>query len=117
MAERENTEPQWPEPLKDDAYWSRVGVIVRAIAPHTESDPAALLLQLLTAIGNMIGRLAYFQVEASQHFPLLYTLIVGGTSKARKGTSWSHVRNLLASVDAVWAAKRMQGGLSSGEKD
>jgi hypothetical protein len=108
-------EREWPDRPKEDAFWGLAGAVVNAIEPHTESDPAALLLQFLTAAGNLMGRQAYFQVEASQHFPLLYVVIVGSTSKARKGTAWSHVRNLLACVDEVWAADRIQGGLSSGE--
>jgi hypothetical protein len=74
-----------------------------------------LLIQFLTAFGNIVGRRAYFQVEGARHFPLLFTVLVGATSKARKGTSLCHVRNLLERVDTRWAADRIQGGLSSGE--
>jgi hypothetical protein len=111
----DDTDAQWPDPLRAEAYWGPVGNIVRMIEPQTESDPAALLLQLLTATGNLIGRRAYFSIEASQHFPRLNTVVVGSTSKSRKGTSWSHIRNVLALVDRLWASKRIQGGLSSGE--
>src|SRR5437016_11881780 len=108
-------DPQWPDAPKDDAYWGLAGAFVYTIEPHTESDPAALLVQFLAAAGSLFGRRAYFQVEASCHFPLLYTVIVGGTSKARKGTAWSHVRNLLTAVDQRWATESIQGGLSRGE--
>jgi hypothetical protein len=69
-------EHQWPDPLKEEAYWGPAGVVTRMIEPHTESDPAALLLQFLTGAGNLVGRRAYFQVEAAQHFRLLFTVIV-----------------------------------------
>jgi hypothetical protein len=88
---------------------------VLTIEPHTESDPAALLLQFLVAFGNLVGRRAYFQVEASQHFPALFGVIVGTTSKGRKGTAWAHIRNLVGRIDKEWAGDRIQGGLSSGE--
>jgi hypothetical protein len=42
----------WPVPLSEVAYHGLFGNIVRAVEPHTESSPAALLLQLLTMFGN-----------------------------------------------------------------
>src|SRR5262249_32680317 len=43
--------PAWPEPLGKAAYTGLAGEIVHAIAPHTESDPAAVLLQFLAQLG------------------------------------------------------------------
>jgi hypothetical protein len=40
--------------------------------------------------------------------------IVGATSKARKGSSWSRVRSVAAEVEPSWA-ERIAGGLASGE--
>src|SRR5262249_29165099 len=57
----------WPEPPAVEAFHGLAGDIVRAIAPYTEADPVALLLQGLTAFGNMIGRTAYFRVEGDLH--------------------------------------------------
>ncbi|MBM4438481.1 MAG: hypothetical protein FJ029_14920, partial [Actinobacteria bacterium] len=64
--------PPWPEPLAEAAFHGPVGDAVRAIAPHTEADPAALLVQMLVAVGNVMGRHAYVQVEADLHFPNLF---------------------------------------------
>ena len=44
----------WPV-LDDDAYHGLAGEIVRAIAPETEADPAAVLLSLLTALRQCRG--------------------------------------------------------------
>ena len=52
---RLRTNPR-PKPLSDKALHGVMGELVRAIKPHTESDPAALLLQLLVAFGNMRAR-------------------------------------------------------------
>ena len=41
--------------------------------------------------------------------------IVGDTAKARKGTSWGHVRRLMSVADVEWTANRIFSGLSSGE--
>jgi Bifunctional DNA primase/polymerase, N-terminal len=106
---------QWPEPLAEVAFYGTAGNIVRAIAPHTESDPAAVLIQLLAGIGNLIGRSPHFRVEGDQHSGNLYAVIVGDTAKGRKGTSWSRAREVLRAVDPVWEGQRIQPGLASGE--
>ena len=41
-------------------------------------------------------------------------MLVGKTSKARKGTSWAHVLRLFGRVDEDWAKTRIASGLSSG---
>ena len=105
----------YPEPLPPEAFYGLPGTIVRAIEPHTESDPAALLLQLLVGTGNLIGRTPTLMMDGAAHHPNLFAVLVGTTSKARKGTSWRQIRRLLAMVDPEWADKRITGGLSSGE--
>jgi uncharacterized protein DUF3987 len=109
------TDPAWPSPPSQEALHGLAGDIVRTIEPHTESDPAALLLQLLVAFGNLIGRGLHFQAEADRHSLNLFTVLVGETSKARKGTSWSHIRKLFAMIDTIWPEHCIQTGLSSGE--
>jgi hypothetical protein len=88
---------------------------VRTIEPHTESDPVALLLQFLVAFGNVIGRGPHFRAEADRHATNLFAVLVGTTSKGRKGTSWTLVRTLVAGSDAFWDEHCVQTGLSSGE--
>jgi hypothetical protein len=91
-----------------------MGTIVDALAPYSEADPAALLLQGLMAFGNLIGRRAHFMVEADRHGMNLFLCLMGTTAKSRKGTSWGHIRRLFATVDAAWADDRIQQGLASG---
>ena len=57
--------PEWPEPPNSDAYYGLAGDIVNSIAPETEADPVALLVQLLVGFGNQIGRVAYASVGAA----------------------------------------------------
>ncbi len=54
-------------------------------------------------------------VESTRHPLVLFPLLVGETSRGRKGTSWNHVRRLCAEVDPFWAQERATGGLSSAE--
>ena len=106
---------QWPDPPAREAYHGLAGRIVDAIAPHTESDPVALLTQLLVFFGNAIGRGPHFMVEADRHALNLYLVLVGGTSKGRKGTSLGHVRRLFERCDPQWADGCVTSGLSSGD--
>jgi hypothetical protein len=103
----------WPQ-LAEEAYYGLAGKIVRTIEPHTESDPVAMLVQLLTMVGNVIGRAPYFPVEADRHHMNLFTCLVGQSSKGRKGSSAGHPRRLLTTFDRSWS-QRVMGGLSSGE--
>ena len=105
----------WPNPLGQPAFLGPVGDIVRTIEPHTEADPAALLVQLLVALGNVIGRGVHFKAESTRHGLNLFAVLVGITSKGRKGSSWGHITRLLASCDPEWIGQRVQSGLSSGE--
>ncbi len=108
-------EPGWPPPLSRLALGGLAGDIVAAIEPHTESDPVAILAQLLVGFGSMIGRGAHYAVEATRHHPNEFVVLVGASAKARKGSSWDHVERLLAGVEAGWAGSRVVSGLSSGE--
>ena len=105
----------WPALPRAAAYYGLAGDIVRAIEPHSEADPVALLVQVLTAFGSIIGRRAHFIAEDDRHFPNLFAVLMGRTSKGRKGSSWGRVCRLMDAVDAEWAAERVQSGLSSGE--
>ena len=105
----------WPEPLAEAALQGMAGQVVQAIEPNTEADPAAILLQFLVGFGNLVGRGPFIEVDGHEHHANLFAVVVGDTSRARKGTSWRRVRALLADCDRLWAADRLLGGLSSGE--
>ncbi len=104
----------WPT-LAEEAYHGLPGDIVRAIEPHTEADPIGVLMNLLCAFGNAIGRGAYFRVGADQHHLKLNAGLVGTTSKGRKGMSEGHIRLLMHAVDTAWEEERVMSGLASGE--
>jgi hypothetical protein len=104
----------WPAPPSDEAFASLAGDVVRTLEPHTESDPVAILAQLLAGFGSLIGKGAHVRVEADEHPGRLYLGLIGDSSRGRKGTSWSRVRKLLESIDVTFT-ERVTGGLSSGE--
>jgi hypothetical protein len=105
---------EWPL-LDQAAFHGLAGEVVHTIEPHSEADPVAILLQALTLAGNVIGRLPYYRVESDQHHCNLFTVLVGASSKARKGTSMGRVRAVMKIADESWHADRVKGGLSSGE--
>lgn len=105
----------WPAPPSVDAFYGLAGEFVTLVAPHTEADPVALLLQFLVGFGNVIGRAAHFAAESHRHFGNLFLTLVGNTSKGRKGSSWSHVLRVLRMIDEPWATNGIVSGLSSGE--
>jgi Protein of unknown function (DUF3987) len=111
----ERTAYPWPDPPAADAYHGLAGEIVRALEPESESDAIALLVQMIVAFGIVIGRNAHFGVEGDRHFLNLFAVLVGETSKARKGTSWGRIRKFYEQAEPEWASKRILSGLSSGE--
>jgi hypothetical protein len=104
----------YPDPLHEDALHGIVGEIVATVSPHSESDPVAIVAQTLVAFGNAIGRTPHARVERSSHYTNLYAVLVGNTSKARKGTSWDWSREIVERADPRWEP-RVMSGLSSGE--
>jgi hypothetical protein len=97
-----------PNPILGDAALHGVaGLAVCGLAPHSEAHPAAILLQLLAAFGNAVGPAPHCMVDATRHALNLFVVLVGESSKARKGTSWNQIRRLFAEVDRPWVAERV----------
>jgi hypothetical protein len=111
-AQKVNT--PWPT-LAQEARYGLAGDFVSAIEPHTESDPVAILIQILTSFGNVIGKGPHFLAEAAVHSMNLFSVLVGDTSKGRKGTSQSNCKRVFEAVESEWSSKRVLSGLSSGE--
>ena len=101
--------PGWPAPPGPAAYHGLIGEIVRKLEPETEADPVAILTQLLIAFGTAVGRGAYFEIEATRHHPQEFLLLVGESSRARKGTAWDHVRRLICEADPTLQARILTG--------
>jgi hypothetical protein len=105
----------WPAPLGQEAYHGLAGELVRIIEPASEADPVAVLVQFLVAFGNLIGRTTHWTAEAVDHYGNEFAVVVGRTSKGRKGTSYGHVERVLLRADEAYARGRILSGLSSGE--
>src|ERR1039458_9173527 len=99
--------PQWPKAMEPEAFHGLAGGIVWTIEPHSEADVAGLLVQLLIGLGNAIGRGPHFRAGSDLHYLNLFGVLVGQTSRGRKGSSWSAVSQLLGMVS--WWGKRPAG--------
>ena len=109
-----NAARQWPQ-LDDAALHGLAGDVVRLLNPHTEADPVGVLVQFLTAFGNIIGSNPYYQVESDRHRANLFSVHVGASAKGRKGTAGGRVRAVTRLADETWSDERTASGLSSGE--
>jgi len=106
--------PEWPT-LASEAFYGLAGKIVSTITPHSEADPVALLMQFLAYFGVMLGRNAYYQVEATKHYTNLNSCLVGPTAKGRKGTAYDNIEWIMQTVDSSWTLSNVSGGCGSGE--
>lgn len=92
-----------------------LGEWVRTWEPHTEATPVALYATALAALGAMIGRGAYLRVNADQHAPRLFVLLVGPSGRGRKGVTMNIMRSLVREVDPDFARACEATGLSTTE--
>jgi hypothetical protein len=101
--------------IEPAAFYGLAGEIVDAVSFYSESDPVAILVNVLTAYGSVIGSGPHHKVEKSEHHLNLFSVQVGRSAKGRKGTAWSTPRFMFQAVDQDWGEKRIRSGLSSGE--
>jgi Bifunctional DNA primase/polymerase, N-terminal len=103
----------WPT-LNNAALHGIAGKIVNLVAPHTEADSAAVLVQLLAEFGATLGAEPHFVAGNDRHQAIINPLIVGRTNNGAKGTG-------LAVVEAIrkqalpWFDEFTASGLSSAE--
>jgi hypothetical protein len=101
--------------LEPEALHGLAGEFIKTIEPYTEADPVAVLVTFLLSFGNVIGRSAHFTVEETRHYLNLFAVLVGVSSKGRKGLSGSTAGYIFERVDQEWSKHRKKSGLSSGE--
>ena len=106
---------RWPAPARDAALHGVAGEFVSRTAPHTESDPMALLVQFLVCFGAAAGRGVHYAVEATSHRLNEFAILVGPSGTGRKGTAWDHVHTLFSQLDPAFTEGCVSSGFSSGE--
>jgi hypothetical protein len=101
--------------LNEAAYHGLAGEIVRLFRPHTEADPVALLVSFLSEVGAMLNRGPHLILDGTFHPVLFWPVLVGRSSKSRKGTAGKRIEHLLQLADPSWTRGECKGTLSSGE--
>lgn len=103
--------------LDDTALYGLAGDVVRAIQPVTAASSASMLITLLTTFGAQVGRGAHVMVGNEEHYPVLFSLIIGHSGSG-KGVATRAVRPVLLAADDE-LNKFMRGrqfkGFQSGE--
>lgn len=109
-------EIKFPDPPAPEAYYGLAGDFVRAVEPHSEADPVALLISYLVFFGNCIGRGCHWRVGGDEHHANEFAVLVGDTAGGRKGTSAGEARRPFNfNADGSGWVSRIKTGLSSGE--
>ena len=115
-AEARRLDPDWPKPIGPAGRHGLAGEVLDLLDGKTETDPAGILAQFLAAVGNAAGKSLWTKVEGTPHSGKFWPVIVGQSSKSRKGTSWDRVEELLGLAVPKFMDDHFQkGGLSSAE--
>ena len=101
--------------MRAEGFYGLAGDLVRAIEPQTEADPVAILAQFLSGLGNLLGNKLHYLVGCTKHALKVNVVLVGETSRARKGLSLGIVLDILSRVDTDWTKNHVMSGLASGE--
>jgi len=104
--------PEWPVMTKA-AFHGLAGDFVRLACRGSEADPAAVLATFLVRFGVECGPWPVLEVGDTKHRARLAAVIVGASSKARKGTSGKPVTRLFSGL--LDPARSSPGPFSSGE--
>lgn len=114
----------WPR-LDPTAFHGTAGQLVRALAPTTEADPAALLAVLLAEFGWLVGAqpgagkvpgAAHMMIANEAHHARIFPIIVGRTSSGAKGTAQHAIDRIIrAHAHGMLGSPPRGSGLSSGE--
>jgi hypothetical protein len=114
---------EWPQPMAPEAFAGYPGEFVELATKNSEADPHAVLMHFITRFGVEVGRRPYHYIDDSVHHARLNAVIVGNSSKARKGTASKPVKRLF-NFDAITdeetspfitPAAHADGPLSTGE--
>jgi hypothetical protein len=92
--------------------------IIDAATANNEVDPVSFLMTLLSGFGASVGSNPHIRIADTLHPPRISTILVGGSSRARKGTSTATILRLLKMAEDEAKLEPLvitNGPLSSGE--
>jgi hypothetical protein len=101
--------------MRAEAFTGLAGDVIDILAPSTEADAAGLLTSFLVGFGAAVGPGPHVTADGAQHPARLSLVLVGASSRARKGTSWAVVRRVLSQASPELISNRVVSGIASGE--
>ena len=104
--------------LNTEAFYGLAGDVVAACTKDSEATEAGVLFYFLQRVGCQIGPFAHVLVGEEKHHARLNVVLVGKSSRARKGTSMRPVDSLFDAVNKLAGlslAVVRNSSLSSGE--
>ncbi len=104
----------WPQSI-DFKKLGNAGRIAVLASEGTEIDPHAVLFSLLTVTGGVIGPNIYLNIGETRHHPRLFSVLVGASSRGRKGSSTGPILSIFDNLVMDFSAIKSHGPLSSGE--
>jgi hypothetical protein len=104
----------WPSRLPFEQM-GNAGRIALLASHGTEIDPHAVLFSLLTVVGCVIGPDIHLYVGEARHYCRLFCVLVGASSRGRKGSSLAPILSIFQEVSPNFMKIRTSGPLSSGE--
>ena len=105
----------FPDAMDAAAFTGPIGDTVQALEQRVETCREALLAEVLVFFGNALGRTAHMRVARTVHYGNEFVVLVGQSSRARKGTVRDVAADLVAFADPVWAERGVLSGATSGE--
>jgi hypothetical protein len=103
-----------PAPMRDEAFYGLAGKIVKLLEPYLEADRPAILANVLALSAVLFKRNAYCKVAADFHYPCDYFLLVGTSSRARKGNTTNALLEVIERVSPGYRNSIITG-LSTGQ--
>lgn len=104
----------WPIP-NSNVFYGLAGEFAQFAVENSEADPIAVLATFLCRFGVEVGQSPHMFAGEKQH-SRINAVLVGQSSKARKGTSSIPIRELFTFNEKGWIpAQFSPGPLSSGE--
>lgn len=107
-----NVKNVYPE-IEKYAFHGIAGDVAGTLEPYTEADPAAMLFLFLGIFAATIGRGRVFVHGTIKLYLNLFILIIGKSSKARKGTAWNLIEDLFKRVDLPFIQNNVCSGVST----
>ena len=95
---------EWPI-LGSTASYGLVGEIARCATATSEADPVAVMMTAHAWAAAAFGRSRFYRVGDTLHHARFAAVLVGASSRARKGTSFAPVQRVFRAAEAILRAK------------